>query len=131
MNKPPVKHAPPEQKESLWLLIVSPTIWAAHFMLSYITAAVWCAKQATRAGSIAPVRWAIATYTLLALVGIVLNGWGGWRRHRLGREPVPHHEDTPGDRHRFLGFATLLLAGLSVTATALAALVVFYFEDCR
>ena len=34
----------PEEKESLWVLTAAPTIWAVHLLLSYITAAVWCAK---------------------------------------------------------------------------------------
>lgn len=123
--------APAEDKESLWRLIVSPTIWAAHFMLSYVTAAVWCAKYAARFDSLAPARWAIVAYTVVALAGIAWNGLGGLRRHRFGDEPLPHDFDTPADRHRFLGFATLLLAGLSAVATLFAALVVLYFEDCR
>ena len=123
--------APPERKESLWLLIVSPTIWAAHFLLSYISAAIWCAKYAPRYGSLEPVRWAIALYTVVALIGIVLNGRSGLRRHRFGAESLPHDFDTPGDRHRFLGFATALLAAFSAVATVFAALVVIFFEDCR
>ncbi|HEX2100698.1 MAG TPA: hypothetical protein VHF69_08550 [Candidatus Synoicihabitans sp.] len=123
--------APPEQRESLWLLIAAPTIWAAHFMACYVTAAIWCAKAASRFQTLEPVRWAIAGYTIVALIGIGWNGWSGWRRHRFEREPVPHDLDTPGDRHRFLGFATVLLAALSAIATVFAALVVVYFEDCR
>jgi hypothetical protein len=121
----------PEHKESLWFLIVSPMVWAGHFMLCYLTAAIWCAKFATMYGSIRPVRWAIAVYTVVALLVIAANGWSGYRRHRLGAETVPHDADTPGDRHRFLGFATLLLALLSAVATIFAALVVMFFEDCR
>ena len=116
-----------EEKESLWLLIVSPTIWALHFLASYITAAIWCAKFASRYGSLEPVRWAIGVYTVVALTGIGLNGWGGYRRHRYGGETVPHEADTPEDRHRFMGFATTLLAALSAVATVFAALVVVFF----
>ena len=76
-------------------------------------------------------RWAIVAYTAVALVGIGWNGWSGYRRHRLEAEPLPHDLDTPGDRHRFLGFATLLLAALSAVATVFAATVVVFFEDCR
>lgn len=122
---------PPEHRESLWRLIVAPTIWAGHFLLSYVTAAIYCAKYAPADGSLEPVRWAIAAYTAVALVGIGINGWGAWRRHRFGEARLPHDEDTPGDRHRFLGFATLLLAGLSAIATVFAALVVVFFHDCR
>ena len=124
-------NAPPEDRESLWLLIVSPTIWAAHFLLSYISAAIWCAKYAARYGSIEPVRWAIVAYTVIALAGIAWNGRSGLRRHRFQSESLPHDFDTPGDRHRFLGFATVLLAGLSAVATVFAAFVVLFFDDCR
>lgn len=127
MNMPTL----PESRESLWLLIVSPLIWAAHFLLSYVTAAIWCAKFAARDGSLEPVRWAILAYTLAALTGIAINGRSGLRRHRFGSESVPHDFDSPGDRHRFLGFATALLAGLSAVATVFAALVIVFFKDCR
>ena len=30
--------------ESLWAMIVAPTIWAVHFLACYILAAIWCAK---------------------------------------------------------------------------------------
>jgi hypothetical protein len=119
-----------EDRQSLWLLVVSPTIWAAHFLLSYITAAVWCAKLPEHNGSLGGVRSAIGIYTLLALVGIVRNGWDGWRRHRHGPEGSTHDFDTPADRHRFLGFATFLLAGLSLVATLFVASVALFFEDC-
>jgi hypothetical protein len=121
----------PEERENLWLLAVSPTIWTAHFLLCYLTAAIWCAKfdgaQTTRS----VVRIAIALYTALALVGIGLNGWAGWRRHRYGSATTPHDFDSSEDRHRFLGFATLLLSALSEIATLFVAMVAFFFEDCR
>lgn len=121
----------PEKQESLWLLTISPTIWAVHFLACYITAAVWCAKVAGREGSLSEVRLAIAAYTAVALAGIALTGWHGWRRHRHGTATVPHDFDTREDRHRFLGFATLLLSGLSVVGVLYAALVAVFFETCR
>lgn len=120
-----------ERKESLWRLIVSPTIWAAHFLLSYVTAAVWCAKFVPRSASLGPVRTWIVLYTVVALVGIGVNGWRAWRRHRIGTGWLPHDEDTPIDRHRFLGFATALLAALSAVATIYAALVIVFIRSCR
>lgn len=120
-----------ERKESLWRLIVSPIIWSAHFLLSYVTAAIWCAKYAPPDGSLLPVRWAIAGYTLAALIGIAINGWDGYRRHSIGTATAPHQDDTPEDRHRFMGFATALLAGLSAVATVYAALVVVFVRSCR
>jgi hypothetical protein len=121
----------PEKHESLWLIAVSPTIWAGHFLLSYITAAVWCAKYAAADGSLGPVRWAIIAYTAVALIGIGITGRSGLRRHRRGTESAPHDYDTAGDRHGFLGYATVLLSALSAVAVAYAALVVIFFNDCR
>lgn len=119
-----------EEKESLWGLVVSPTLWAAHFLLCYLTAAIWCAKRGSDA-SLAGVRVAIAIYTVAALAGMTLNGWSGYRRHRFGHGRLPHDSDSAEDRHRFLGFATLLLALLSGVATLYAALVAVFFWSCH
>lgn len=123
-------NALPEKKESLWFLIVSPTIWAVHFMLSYLTAAIWCAKFAGPNESITLVRSAIAIYTALAVIGIGMNGWIGYRRHSYGDAMLPHDADSPEDRHRFLGFAALLLSALSFVAVIFAALVTLFFWRC-
>lgn len=122
-----------ESRQNLWLLIVAPTLWAGHFLLSYTTAAVWCAKFGNTNASLGPVRIAIGIYTVLALAGIVWSGWDAWRRHRhrIPGEPRTTAFDTSADRHRFLGFATLLLAGLSFVATVFVGIVVLYFQDCR
>ena len=119
------------KKDSLWLIAVSPTIWSAHFLVSYATAAVYCAKFADPDGSLNPVRVAIAVYTAVALAGIGFVGWLGWRRQRAGDMTVPHDSDTPEDRHRFLGFATLLLSGLSAVGTIYEALPAVFMETCR
>ncbi|QDU40870.1 hypothetical protein Mal4_52330 [Maioricimonas rarisocia] len=121
----------PEREESLWVLTVSPTVWAAHFMASYITAAVWCAKFADSTGSLWPARMAIAIYTVVAMVGICVNGWIGLRRARVDPDTVQKHQDTPLGRHRFLGFATLLLSILSGVATLFSAAVVVFMETCE
>lgn len=131
MNPSSPHHPLHERHESLWRLALSPSIWALHFLLSYITAAIWCAKYASSDGSLQPVRWLIAGYTVAALIGIALNGRSGLRRHRRGTESVPHDYDTAGDRHGFLGYATVLLSALSAVAVLFAALVVVFFKDCR
>jgi hypothetical protein len=120
-----------ESRQSLWRPVIPPMIWAAHFLLSYITAAIWCAKFAGRDGSLAGARVAILVYTVLALTGISIVGWRGWRRHTFDGSETQHDFDTPADRHRFLGFATALLAGLSVVATIFTALAAVFFSDCR
>ena len=119
---------PPE--DSLWTLAVSPAIWAAHFLVSYVVAAVWCAKRGSEAG-LGPPRLVIALLTAVALVAIGITGWRGWLRHGYGSGAVPHDFDTPADRHRFLGFATLLLSGLSAVATLYVALAAAFVETCR
>lgn len=121
----------PLDRGSLWLLTIAPTIWAAHLLLSYITAAVWCARFAGPDAALGGVRTAVAWYTATALAGIAVVGWEGLRRHRHGTEATTHDLDSPDDRHRFLGFATLLLAGLSAVAVLYAALAATFFESCR
>ena len=120
-----------ERNERLWLLVASPTLWAAHFMASYLTAAIWCAKFAGPDSLLGPVRPAIGVYTVAALIGITIVGGAGLRRHRLGGASLPHDDDTPEDRHRFIGFATLLLSGMSAVATVYSALVVVFIENCQ
>ena len=119
-----------EKNQSLWLMTFSPAIWAAHFLLSYITAAIWCAKSAGPASSLFAVRVAIMTYTVIALLGIGITGYIGYRRQTYGTGSEPYDADTPEDRHRFLGFSTLLLSGLSAVAVIYAWLVVIFFENC-
>lgn len=121
----------PEHKESLWAVIISPVIWALHFMLSYITAAVWCAKFAPAAETLGPVPWLIIAYTAVGLIGIGLNGVSGWRRHRLDSAEPPHDADFPASRTRFLGYATFLLAVLSGVATLFSSFVVLFFRTCH
>lgn len=121
----------PLDKGSLWLLTIAPTIWAAHLLTSYITGAIWCAKFAGPGEALGNVRQAIFWYTAVALAGITFVGWEGLRRHRHGIEATTHDLDSPEDRHRFLGFATLLLSGLSAVAVLYAALAATFFETCR
>jgi hypothetical protein len=131
VSEPPERAAETsEKRQSLWLLTASPVMWAAHLMLSYITASVWCAKVADPNSSFGSVRVAIVVYTVAALAGIGIIGWIGYRRHSYGAASLPHDDDTPEDRHRFLGFSTLLLSALSAVAVIYAALVVLFFRSC-
>lgn len=120
----------PEHEESLWWLTLAPTIWALHFLASYLTAAIWCAKYSGEDRSIGGVPWAIGIYTAVALAGIAVSGWHGYRRYRYRGGGTPHDADTPEDRHRFLGFAALLLAALSGVATVWVGAVGMLFRSC-
>jgi hypothetical protein len=121
----------PEDDESLWSLVAAPLVWLAHFMASYVTVAIWCAKLAGTDGSLWPVRVAIAVYTAVALALVGVIGWRGFRRHRAGGPRTPHHADTATARHRFLGFIAMLLAGLSAVAILYGVLVPILIGSCR
>ena len=131
MAQPQENNETHEKNQSLWLLAAAPAIWTAHFLLSYITASIWCAKFVGPEGSLWHARVAIAVYTAVALAGIGLTGWSGYRRHGHRSEAVPHDFDTPEARHRFLGFATLLLAALSAVATVYVALAAVFIRSCH
>jgi len=117
-----------EEAQSLWLLVISPSLWAAYFLASYAAAAVWCG--APEAHEFGILRWAIAGVALPVLIGIGMTGRVGWRRHVYGKGELPHDDDTPEDRHRFLGYATLLLSLLSAVATVYVALAAALTRSC-
>jgi hypothetical protein len=119
-----------EESQSLWLIAASPAVWAAHFLLSYATAAIWCGKIVAPGASLSSVRLAIGGYTVVALTAIGVTAWIGYRRRGLGPQNAPDHTDTPEDRHRFLGAATLLLSALSAVATVYVALAAVFFRSC-
>lgn len=120
----------PPRTRDLVLVFIPPAVWAAHFLVTYVSAAVWCARFAGRAGSLGSLRGAVAVYTAVALLVIVTTGVGGYRRHYHPEETPPHDADTPADRERFLGLATALLAGLSVIATIYVAAIVLIVHTC-
>jgi hypothetical protein len=119
-----------EVNRHLWAMVAGPAIWAGHFLLSYATAAIWCAKLAGPDGSLSGVRAAIGAYSVAALTGIALVSWWAWRRHHAGNE-TSRDRDTPADRHRFLAHATLLLGALSAVAVVYATFAIVFVEDCR
>jgi hypothetical protein len=122
-----------EERQSLWLLTLGPAIWIAHFGLVYAAASIWCSKV-TSDGSLGLMHQLVAGLTIAALVGIAFVGRAGWVRHTYGEEDdtsPPHDADTPEDRHRFLGLASLLLASLSGVATIYVAAAAFFFDTCR
>ena len=120
-----------ESRQRLWIVPASPAIWAAHFMVCYITAALWCGMVVGRDGSLLTVRMAISAFTVVALAAIAGVWWLGYRAHASGNADLPHDDDTPEDRHRFMGFATVLLSGLSGLAVIYTAMTVLFIETCQ
>lgn len=120
-----------ERNRLLWLLATSPAIWSGHFLACYITAAVWCGRIVGAQGPLLTARLTIGGYTIVALAAIAVVGAIGFRRHRLGSATLPHDDDTPEDRHRFLGFSTFLLSGLSAVGVIYSALAALIIETCE
>lgn len=120
----------PERRASLWQLVEGPSAWALHFLLCYATTAVWCARHARLPPSVG-LRGTLWAYTAIALATIAWAGWRGLQRHAWGRGSLPHDDPTAGDRHRFLGYATLLLCGLSFVAVAYTAMAIAFVGSCR
>jgi hypothetical protein len=120
----------PERTVYLVMLPMGPTIWAAHFFATYIVAALWCAPTLRPGETLSGAHNIILTLTAAALIGIGVVGWSGYRRQKHGGESAPHDDDTPEDRHRFLGLATLLLAGLSGVATVFVGVSTLFFSTC-
>ncbi|PEQ11444.1 hypothetical protein B2G71_16550 [Novosphingobium sp. PC22D] len=112
---------------TLWTLIVPPTLWAGHFLFSYLWAAISCAK----AGEFATFPWLFVAGTVIALLLIALAGWVAWHQARIPGDAPPHQDSTGVDRLRFIAKSTLLLAGLSFVAVLYTALPVVFLGDCR
>jgi hypothetical protein len=119
-----------ERNLELWMLAASPATWALHFMACYLTAAIWCAKVGRTTDAQPPLAAAIAVYSGIALLVIGAIAVRGFQRHRLDGEEPPHDDDTPEDRHRFLGWATFLLSMLSAIAVCYSALVAVFLRGC-
>lgn len=118
-------------QDTLWTLIAAPTIWAVHFLLSYVVAAVECAPNNEIFEPIAGTRLMVAGITAIALGAIGLVLWRSireWRRHGSGYR---HNEDSDLDRERFLEFSTVLLAALSFVGVLFVAMPALTIVDCR
>lgn len=118
-----------ESNASLWMLAASPVLWAIHFLVLYVLAAIWCGRFGD--GSVTLVRTAFAALTVVALAGIAVVGTVGHRWHRAAAGPVPHDADTPEDRRGFMGVATLLLSGLSGIGVVYSALTAIFIGTCE
>ncbi len=124
------QHEASEERQSLWLLVLAPSIWALHFLGSYMGAAVWCGSIEDRTKSVDGMRLCIILSGFVALLLIGIIGRIGWRKYKLeGGEP-PFDKDTAEDRHRFLGVATVLLSGLSAIATIYVCLSQLFIRNC-
>lgn len=120
----------PREIESLWTLFTAPTVWAVHFLVCYVGAAVYCAKREVLGFGFEIVRIGVGVATIVALLVIVLAAWLAWRQWGFGTQDPPHDEPTDHGRRLFQGFATLLLSGLSFIAVLYAAMPVLFLSEC-
>lgn len=117
---------------NLWWLVASPTAWSVHFLATYTTIAIACAKFGTHADTADAIRLAIAGYTAVALVLMTWIGKIGYQWHQLASQRHERHaDDTTLGRAGFMGFATLLLTGLSMIATIFVALTAWFIGSCQ
>ncbi|GGG84905.1 hypothetical protein GCM10011415_38820 [Salipiger pallidus] len=119
-DKQPGPYGPPGDaprligQGSIWIMAAAPTIWAVHFVASYVLAAVWCAKIGA---SLVTPAWIIAAMGLVCAALIVWLGVIAVRRY--GGVFVIFEEITESSergRDRFIGHVSLLLCILSVVA---------------
>lgn len=113
---------------SVWIVATPPVIWAAHFLLCYWLAAVWCAAGL---GPLAPVAWIVGGLTAAALAAI------GWVARvalvRYGGGLAPGRaiaRNDEADRRQFLGHVALLLCVLNAVAVVMTALPALVFPSC-
>jgi hypothetical protein len=119
-----------EARQRLWIVLAPLVVWGVHFMACYITAALYCGPAVPGdRPSLPPTLFVV--YTAVAGAAILACGWIGWKAHSLGDAETPHDADSPEDRHRFLGLATLLFAGLSFVAVVYTAMAVFMVQTCQ
>jgi hypothetical protein len=121
----------PREVETLWTLFTAPTVWALHFIVCYVTVAVFCARSLAYGMSFDTVRLALGAVTVLALAVIVLSAWLAWRQWGFGAGDPPHDEPTRHARTLFQGFATLLLSGLSFVAVLYMAIPMIVIAECQ
>ncbi|AXV16346.1 hypothetical protein CYG48_11915 [Neorhizobium sp. SOG26] len=126
-----MKSVIPREIETLWTLFTAPAVWALHFVVCYVLAAIFCAKRLPESFTFDTVRIWLLVITLVALAMIVLSAYLAWRQWGYGKGDPPHDEPTREERRHFQGFATLLLSGLSFVAVIYVAIPLFFIAECQ
>lgn len=121
----------PLSHDRLWYILVGPVIWAIHFLVVYIGAAVICEKVGTDA-AFGMVRTLVAVATAIALGGIGYAAWRAYQRWDLSIDGDAVYDDAyPTERYGFLSQTALMLAALSAIAVIFDALPAVFIEACR
>ena len=120
----------PKEIESLWTLFTAPVVWALHFLVCYVGAAIFCEKPGFLGIDFFNLRIAIAIVTALSLALIIVSALLSLRQWGFGSANPPHDDPTRRDRLKFQGYATLLLSGLGFIAVIFTALPALFITDC-
>lgn len=120
-----------ETGTGLWRVLAPLTVWAAHFLIVYVGAAVFCAKSG-RAATLDPVGLFVAAATLAALAAIGAIAWSTAKRWGVSIIDGDLRYDRPAveERHRFLSHMTLMLSGLSAIAVIYVAIPAIFMKAC-
>ncbi|HJU42447.1 MAG TPA: hypothetical protein VJ691_06510 [Vicinamibacterales bacterium] len=117
-----------QRADSIWVPVVAPMIWAAHFLGCYAWMVLACGRFHDSIGT--PTDAAITGVTAVALIAISALFVHGWRRHGYDMPDRPNDDASPEDRTRFMAFTTMLLAGLSWIATLYVGLAAWSIGGC-
>jgi len=128
-NKKHDQSQPKSIRDRLWWVVISPSVWAVHFLACYLTVAIWCEKYSAT-GSPTTLGALIAIYTVIAVAVISVVAWASLKTFWHGDVTIPFDFDEPGDRTNFLGFTALLLSLLSLIATLFTVLAVVVVRSC-
>ena len=121
-----------EEADSIWRITFAPLVWTLHFVISYGTTAVWCAKLAVPGAPIPLLRLGIGALTVLALALIAWVGWRAWRQWDFTDDwDYVHEEGVSEERHEFLGHAAFLLAIVSFIGVIYVAMPALFIGSCR
>ena len=122
-----------EEASSLWLITLSPLVWAVHFVLCYGGAALYCARFAPEPLTAVPfMRVSIVGLTALALCIIGYVAWVSWRQWDFLDDHDYEHAKAVGEhRHEFLGHAAFLLSVMSGIAVLYVAMPAIFMETCQ
>ena len=120
-----------ETGHNLWRVLAPLTIWALHFLVCYVAAAVLCAKYPQTA-DLSSLRYLIFSATFLAAAAVAYIAISTLRIWRFSMDgDLDYDHDTPEERHRFLAHVTLMLCALSVIGILYVAVPAAIIGSCR
>lgn len=116
--------------EGWWMLFVSPLIFGAHAVASYLSAVAYCdvASAADEAPGTLP--GIILAYTLVALVSLAGMAFWSYRRWQTGRADDNPKATQRVERVRKLGLASFVLTLACVVGTCIVAFLTSFPTFC-